>query len=240
MTIQEVSRRTGLSPRTLRYYDRLGLLPPARRTESGYRQYDETCLARLQQILLYRELRFPLKVIRQMLENPAFDQAQALRQQIALLTMEKQRLESIIALARTLSEKGENSMDFTPFDREKQARYAAQVQAQWGDTDAWKEFQARTTGQTPEQAQEDAQGLMAIFAEFGRLRHLAPDNPAAQAQAKALQTYITDHYYTCTREILFGLGQLYSAGGEMTANIDAAGGPGTAAYVTKVLEHYCA
>ena len=85
MTVKEASRLTGISIRTLQYYDKLGLLP-VMRTESGYRLYDDAALERLQQILLFRELEFPLKDIQKIVENPAFDRQKALEQQITLLT----------------------------------------------------------------------------------------------------------------------------------------------------------
>ena len=101
MTVKEASRLTGISIRTLQYYDKLGLLP-AMRTESGYRLYDDAALERLQQILLFRELEFSLRDIRTILDNPNFDRRKALRQQIELLTLKKQHLEDLIRLARTL------------------------------------------------------------------------------------------------------------------------------------------
>ena len=97
MTVKEASRLTGISIRTLQYYDKLGLLP-AMRTESGYRLYDDAALERLQQILLFRELEFPLRDIRTILDNPNFDRRKALRQQIELLTLKKQHLEDLIRL----------------------------------------------------------------------------------------------------------------------------------------------
>ena len=97
MTVKEASRLTGISIRTLQYYDKLGLLP-AMRTESGYRLYDDAALERLQQILLFRELEFPLRDIRTILDNPNFDRRKALHQQIELLTLKKQHLEDLIRL----------------------------------------------------------------------------------------------------------------------------------------------
>ena len=73
MTVKQVSELTGVSVRTLQYYDRIGLLPPAEYTEAGYRLYDDSALERLQQVLLFRELEFPLKEIKSILESPAFD-----------------------------------------------------------------------------------------------------------------------------------------------------------------------
>ena len=103
MTVKEVSRLTGVSIRTLHYYDQIGLLTPSDITESGYRLYDDTALERLSQILLFRELEFPLKDIRRIIDSGNFDRKEALRQQITLLTMKKERLEKLIAFARGIA-----------------------------------------------------------------------------------------------------------------------------------------
>ena len=94
MTVNEVSKLTGVSIRTLHYYDKIGLLHPAFVTESGYSQYDDTALERLQQILLFRELEFPLKEIKDILDSDGFDREKALEQQIELLTLKKEHLEN--------------------------------------------------------------------------------------------------------------------------------------------------
>ena len=75
MTVNEVSKLTGVSIRALQYYDTIGLLPPAGYTEAGYRLYDDTAMERLQQILLFRELEFPLKEIKRILDSPNFDRS---------------------------------------------------------------------------------------------------------------------------------------------------------------------
>lgn len=80
MTVNEVSKLTGVSARTLQYYDTIGLLKPSRYTESGYRLYDDTALERLQQILLFKELEFPLKEIKEIIDAPDFDRNKALEQ----------------------------------------------------------------------------------------------------------------------------------------------------------------
>ena len=84
-TVNEVSKLTGVSVRTLHHYDAIGLLKPTQVTAAGYRLYDDTALARLQTILLFRELQFPLKEIKSILDSPDFDREQALQQQIGLL-----------------------------------------------------------------------------------------------------------------------------------------------------------
>ena len=82
-------------------------------------------------------------------------------------------------------------------------------------------------------------GLMEIFARMGAIRHSAPEGAEAQALVAELQNYITSHYYTCTKQILRGLGQMYIAGDAMTENIERAGGEGTARFAHEAIEAYC-
>lgn len=239
MTVKEVSDLTGVSIRTLHYYDQLGLLPAAGHTDSGYRLYDDAALERLQQILLFRELEFPLKDIQRILKNSAFDRRKALAQQIELLTLKKQHLESLISLAQKTLTTGGTYMDFTAFDTQKIQEYTRQAKQQWGATSAYKEFEQKTAHQTAQEAANMGSRLMEILAVFGGMQHKSPAAPAVQTQVKALQAFITEHYYTCTKEIFAQLGQMYGAGGAFTENINAAGGPGTAEFAAKAIEVYC-
>lgn len=241
MTVHEVSRLTGVSIRTLQYYDRIGLLPPAEYTEVGYRLYDDTALETLQQILLFRELEFPLKEIRQIIQSPAFDRRKALEQQVELLELKKERLDRLIALARGIQTTGvKQNMDFSAFDTKKLDEYAARAKEAWGDTPAYKEFEQKAKGRTDTENAELNRQMMAIFADFGAIRDTDPAGEAAQALVRRLQDFITAHYYNCTEHILSGLGQMYAAGGEMTENIDRAGGIGTAEFSAKAIAVYCA
>ena len=238
-TVKQVSELTGVSVRALHHYDAVGLLKPTRVTEAGYRLYDDTALGRLQTILLFRELEFPLKEIRAILDNPAFDPALALEQQIRLLELRREHLDRLISHARQLQISGGITMEFSAFDKSKMEAYAAQAKEKWGGTDAYHECEKKTQGQTPDQQKAAGKGLMDIFAELGQIRHTSPEGEEAQALVRKLQSYITEHYYTCTPQILLGLGQLYVAGDEMTANIDAAGGAGTAAFANRAIERFC-
>ena len=100
MTVHEVSKLTGVSVRALHHYDKLGLLKPVAVTEAGYRLYDESSLIRLQSILLFRELQFPLKDIGRILDSPTFDRNKALDQQIHLLELQREHIDNLIDLAK--------------------------------------------------------------------------------------------------------------------------------------------
>ena len=240
LTVKEVSELTGVSIRTLHHYDRIGLLPPAAMSDAGYRLYDEACLVRLQCIMLYKTLEFPLKDIRTILESPAFDRNKALDQQIHLLELKREHLDNILALAKNLRAYGIDMehMKFEAFDTTRIEQYTAEARASWGDTEAWREYERKRAKRTVEQEKALGEGMMAIMASFGRLTGGMPDSPGAQALVGELRDYITAHYYTCTNEILKGLGSMYAGDGSMAENIDAAGGPGTGAFIAAAIDHF--
>ena len=239
LTVNEVSRLTGVSIRTLQYYDRIGLLHPAEYTEAGYRLYNDACLERLQQILLFRELEFSLKEIREILDSPSFDRSKALAQQIELLTLKKEHIENLIDLAKGIKRMGVKKLTFDAFDTKKIDEYAAQAKASWGDTAAYKEYEERSKGRTKADIQKINVQLMDIFAEFGAIRDTDPASEPAQALVKKLQDFITENMYTCTDEILSGLGKMYASVGDFTTNINKYGGDGTAEYAAAAIENYC-
>lgn len=238
-TIHEVSELAGVSIRTLQYYDRIGLLHPSNYTEAGYRLYDDTDLERLQQILLYRELKIPLKDIKRIIENPDFDRNKALEQQITLLTLKMEHLENLINLARGIKAMGVNNMDFKAFDTSKIDEYAAKAKAAWGTTPEYHEFEEKSKGRTPKQDEALGALMMGVFKEFGKIKSGDPASEEAQTLVKKLKDFITEHFYTCTKEILRSLGEMYTDGGEFTANIDRAGGEGTAEFAHEAIEIYC-
>lgn len=229
-TVHEVSELAGVSVRTLHHYDAIGLLKPTQVTPAGYRLYDDAALARLQTILLFRELRFSLKEIGTILDSPRFDRRQAMKQQMELLSLQRERLDKLIVLARELSEKGGDPMDFSAFDKTQLEQYAAEAKARWGDTEAYREYERRGN---------DSAAILEVFREFGAVRHLPPYHPDVQAVVDKLRDCITQNYYTCTTPILAGLGEMYAADDRFQANIDAAGGPGTAQFAAQAIAYYC-
>ena len=236
-TVKEVSRLTGVSVRTLHHYDAIGLLKPTAVTEAGYRLYDEQTLGKLQTILLFRELEFPLKEIKEMLTAEHFDPMAALDDQIRLLELRREKLDRLIDHARHIQNTGVMNMDFKAYDSKKLDAYAQEAKKRWGHTDAWRESQER--GKNADQERTDADGLMDIFRRLGQLRQGDPAAPEAQELIAELQQYICDHYYNCTKQILYGLGQMYAAGDEMNENIDRAGGAGTGDFARRAIEIYC-
>lgn len=240
MIVNEVSRLTGVSIRTLQYYDKIGLLPPADYTEVGYRLYDDETLQKLQIILLFRELEFPLKDIRRIIESPVFDREKALEQQVHILELKKEHIENLIDLARGVKKSGVKDMtDFTAFDTAKIDDYIAKAREYWGDTAAFKEFEEKNADRTSEENAGINTELMKIFAQFGGMKDMDPASTKVQKQVKKLQDYITDKFYKCTNTILSSLGHAYSAEGEMNRNIDKAGGKGTGEFVDKAIQIYC-
>ena len=237
MTVNEVSKLAGVSIRTLQYYDKIGLLHPTGYTDAGYRLYDDTDLERLQHILLFRELEFSLKDISSIMNSPDFDRDKALTQQIELLTLKREHLDNLILFAKGIKQIGVTNMDFKAFDKTKLDEYAAKAKEEWGNTPEYAEFESKK--RSPKEEQLMAERFMLLFKEAGTIKDTDPSCAAAQDLVKRIQQFITDNMYNCTKDILKGLGKMYSAGGEFTENIDKTGGEGTAAFVDKAIQIYC-
>ena len=119
--------------------------------------------------------------------------------------------------------------------------YEAEARERWGNTQAYVEHTEKTKGYTPDKWKEANDGLMNIFAEFAALKNsgFEANSEEVQALVVKLQKYITDNYYTCTDEILSGLGQMYVNDERFKKNIDKAGGEGTAEFVNQAIIVYC-
>lgn len=235
-TVKEVSRLTGVSVRTLHHYDAIGLLKPTKITDAGYRLYDDTAVCRLQNILLFRELQFPLKEIKEILDTPDFDADMALVQQIRLLELQYEHIGELLSFAREMKEKGVHKMEFDVFDKSGIERYKEEVKERWGQSEAYREFvQRQQKGETFEKSETQ---MMSLFTEIGMLREQPPADIKVQDKIRELQSFITDHYYNCTNEILKNLGVMYTEDERFRQNIDKAGGSGTAAFVRQAIEVY--
>lgn len=146
-TISEAAELSGVSTRTLQYYDEIGLLKPSRLTPSGYRLYDDKSLQMLQQILFFKELGFKLKDIKEILEKPDFDRITAFKEQKELLLLKRNRTDRLIQLLGRL-EKGEQCMSFKEFDLSDyiealeafKNRNTEEIIRQWGSVENFELF----------------------------------------------------------------------------------------------------
>lgn len=146
-TVKEVSEISGVSVRTLQYYDEIGVLKPSMVSDAGYRYYDEDALHTLQQILFFKELDFPLKEIREIMNDPSYDKTKAFHQQNVLLTMKRDRLNKLLILLDQL-EKGDDTMSFKEFDLQEYIRelerfkeeHHDDIISHWGDMESFDEM----------------------------------------------------------------------------------------------------
>ncbi|NNV03335.1 MerR family transcriptional regulator [Anoxybacillus sediminis] len=245
--VKEVAELAGVSVRTLHYYDQIGLLKPAAITPAGYRLYTDEDLERLQQILFFKELGFPLQEIKQILDSPGFDRAQALRDHKQLLLEKKKRLEEIIrTVDKTLSSiEGGITMDkkdmFGGFDmtkiKEHQEKYAAEARAKYGSAIV-DETERRTNAYT----ESDWARIMGEWENVIRgiveAMENGPADPQVQEGVGKLRQHITRYYYECTPEIFRGLGELYVADERFTATFDKYR-EGLAAFLREAVQLYC-
>lgn len=237
MQIKEFAEFSGVSVRTLHYYDEIGLLKPAFVDKTtGYRFYDESSVLRMQEILFYRELDFSLKSIGEILSSPNYDAKKSLEEQRKLLLLKKERLERIISSIDEAM-KGKNIM--SAFDNSEFEKYKTEAKEKWGKTKAFEEFECKSKNRG--KAENDFLGgkMMEIFKKLGEIKNLSPDSGEAQNLVETLKNFITANYYTCTDEIFSGLGKMYVGDERFKENIDKAGGTGTAEFAAKAIEIYC-
>lgn len=242
LQIKGFAELIGVSVRALHYYDEIGLLKPCYVDEqNSYRFYDEGSLERMQEILFYRELDFPLKSIAEILASPNYDKQKALAEQKRLLTLKKDRLTRLIA-ALEQAEKGEITMSAFDNNEYETARqqYEDEAKQRWGGTDAYKESQAKTADYSKEKWDGVLAGMNGVFAEFAACKKYgdSSDSETAQSLVKKLQDYITANFYHCTNDILAGLGQMYICDERFKNNIDSHG-EGTAKFVAEAIKIYC-
>src|SRR3954452_19587409 len=148
-TVGELARLAGVTVRTLHHYDRIGLVRPSERTSAGYRSYDVHDLDRLQQVLVYRELGFPLEEVATLLDDPDADPLAHLRRQHRLLRGRLERTQAMVAAVEKEMEARHMGMQLTPEERfevfgdQDPAQYDAEVEERWGDTDAYAQSRRR-------------------------------------------------------------------------------------------------
>jgi len=238
LRIGEVAALAHVTVRALHHYDRIGLLRPSGRSESGYRLYAERDLERLQTVLLYKELGFGLGEIRALLAEPGFDRREALRAQRAQLERRSERLDAMLALIdKTLAalDEGipmERSDMFEVFGDFDPAEHEAEAAARWGETEAYKESARRTRRYAKEdwlrfRAESEAVSeTIAMLMDEG----VAPDDPRTMDAAERHRLLIDAWFYPCPHEMHEQLGRMYVADARFAATYEKVR-PGMAQYL---------
>ena len=243
-TVKSVAAAAGISVRTLHHYDEIGLLKPTTVTAAGYRHYTEGDLERLQQILFFKELGFPLQEIREILDSPSFDRKEALLAHRDLLLEKQKRLDTLIrSVDRTIEsiERGvpmETHSMFEGFDEAQQAKYREEAAARWG-----KEHVDESYRRTANYTQADWAKLREEMHQIGvdmaaGMDHGDPGAPEAQAAVARWHAFINERFYDCSLEVFRGLGDLYVDDGRFTATYEKIR-PGLAQFLREAMHRYC-
>lgn len=246
--VKEVADLAGVTVRTLHHYDQIGLLKPESVSETGYRLYSDEDLARLQQILFFKELGFGLRQTKAIIDSPGFDRVQALKAHREMLLKQRDRLNRLVATVdRTIEsvERGTemNKKDmFGAFDMSEiekhQRKYAKEVEEKYGASAAYQESKRRTAAYGPEDWARIMNKFNEIFGRVAGLMDRSPSDPEVQQAVADWRQHLTESFYTCTPEILRGLGDLWVSDSRFTENIDKIK-PGLAQFFSEAIGIYC-
>ncbi|MEU0339646.1 MerR family transcriptional regulator [Streptomyces bobili] len=228
-SVGQVAGFAGVTVRTLHHYDGIGLLVPSGRSHAGHRRYGDADLDRLQQILFYRELGFPLDEVAALLDDPEADPRAHLRRQHELLTARIEQLQKMAAAVEHAMEAREMGIDLTPEERfevfgdKDPEQYAEEAEARWGGTELYAESQRRAARYT----KEDWQRMQAEVADWtGRYDALMaagepPTGERAMDMAEEHRRHVTGWFYECTYELHQSLGEMYVADERFRAFYDS-------------------
>jgi DNA-binding transcriptional MerR regulator len=243
VNVGEVAALAGVTVRTLHHYDRIGLLSPSGRTAAGYRRYSAADLDRLHQVLLYRELGFPLEEVATLLDDPSADPAEHLRRQHRLLRDRLERTQAMVAAVEKEMEAMTMGISLTPEERFElfgdwlPEEYEQEAEERWGDTEAWSQSQARTRSYTKEdwvRVQAEGEQVEARMAEALRAG-VAPDSPQAMDLAEEARQQISRNFYDCSPQMHAGIGRMYVEDERFTAHYERRA-PGLAQWVSTAVQ----
>lgn len=222
-TVHEVAKLTGISVRTLHHYDKIGLLPPTKKSSAGYRLYDEQSLELLEQILFFKELEIPLREIKLILQSPSFDKRHALLKQKQLLIKKRKRLDDVIA-AIDKKLMGDEEVNFQVFDTNEfetmRKEYAEEVREKYVGSIEYAQYEARERSYDKEAWEKILGEQNRLFAQFTSCMDKGAESSEALRAAKDWQRHITKYYYDCTDEILNALADMYTADERFSKNLD--------------------
>lgn len=242
-TVRQLARLANISARTLHHYHAIGLLKPSFIAKNGYRQYEEPELIRLQQILFFRELDFPLADIKRMLERADFDEKQALADHKKLLKLKRARLDGLIkTIDKTVNTMTSNKkiVDdelYDAFKDEDIKHYQEEVKQRWGHSDAYKQSMARVSKMPKKEMDKLKTDGKAFTKQLADSMDKGPRHPDVQALIAKHHDGIK-FFYDCPLEMYRNLGQMYVDDPRFTAYYDKFR-PGLAAFVRDAIVVYC-
>ena len=241
-TVSQLAKMAGVSVRTLHHYDQIGLLAPSARTEAGYRLYGEPELLRLQQILFFKELDLPLAEVRQILDDPRFDQVAALEHHRQMLHRRMARLARLLKTSdRTIDRLTEEDMTLTDkelyegFTTEQIERYKREAREMY-DPALVEESERRVKKMSRDQWQAVGAEGEAVTTGLAALADREPGDPEVQALIARHHAWI-ENFYPCSAEIYRGLGQGYVEHPEFRAFYEKYR-PGLADFMSAAMNHY--
>src|SRR4051794_27495595 len=243
MSVGDTAALAGVTVRTLHHYDRIGLLSPSERTAAGYRRYTPADLDRLHQVLVYRELGFPLEEVATLLDDPDADPEAHLRRQHRLLRERIERTQAMVAAVEKEMEARAMGISLTPeekfelFGEGYSEDYEREAEERWGDSEAWAQSQRRTSAYTKEdwvRIKEEAGDIEHRFAQA--LRSDVPaDSAPAMDIAEEHRQHIGRWFYDCPPAMHAGLGRMYVEDERFTAHYEEIA-PGLAQYVSTAVQ----
>ncbi len=247
LAVHEVANLTGITIRTLHYYDEIGLLKPSIVTDAKYRLYTEADLCRLQEILFFREVGFALKEIKQLINSAAYNRREALKNHLHILQAQRERLDGLIDLIHKEIE-GSDNFSFDMFSNSKildlQAQFREEIIQRWGKTDSYNEFEALHSKSSLKKQQEQLENMLStaqsFFESIAMYQHNPPECREVQNLVRQWQMYISEHFYYCDKKMLSYLGELYISDERFTAFINRFGQGNLAQYVSTAINIYCA
>jgi DNA-binding transcriptional MerR regulator len=241
-TIKEIADLAGVTTRTLRYYDEIGLLGPAYVGDNGYRYYDRESLLRLQQILFFREMEVPLREIEAILSRPDFDVLQALERHRGALHQEARRLAGLIeTIDRTMAalKGGETMSDQDYFRGFDEREYEEDARERWGETREYVESQRRWGSYSPDEREAlKAESGAVLGRMVGEGPDPAPDDPDVQAAVGEYHAMINERFYPCDLAMLRALADMWVANPRFTATFERLR-EGGAAFAREAVQLYC-
>ena len=240
-SIKQIAGLASVTTRTIRYYDQIGLLPPAETGENGYRYYDRASLLKLQQILFFRELDMPLEDILSILSHPDYDPLAALQNHRVSLNKKLKRLQNLVhTLDQTISSlKGENNMtDKELFEGFDETQYEDETRQRWGSTPQYAESQRKWKSFSAAEKEAIKQKSADLITRMCGTQDSRSDDPDVQAAIAEYFSFLNNNFYTCDVQFLRNLADMWVSDPRFAANYERirAGG---AAFTREAVHYFC-